>query len=55
VYARIAEPLPDVRLQKINFRFQVNQNPEIFGITVDGIVYIKNAIFLKKFNQSQST
>lgn len=53
-YARIAEPLPDIKLQKLYFRFEVDQNPKIFGITDDGIVYIKNAKLLKQFNHSQS-
>lgn len=55
-FARIAEPRPDVKLQKFNFQFEVDQNPEVFGITnKDGIVYIKNVKLLKRFNQSQST
>lgn len=55
-YARIAEPLPDEKLQKFIFKFEKTQNSEIFGITKKGgIVYIKNPIMLKQLNQSQHT
>lgn len=53
-YARIAEPLPNVKLQKFMFQLEKTQSSEIFGITKKGgIVYIKNTILLKQFNESQ--
>jgi len=57
-YVRVAEPLSSVKLQKLNFYFdnQDNQNSEVFGITKKGgIVFIKDAKLLKTFNYSLFT
>ncbi|XP_060872661.1 proto-oncogene tyrosine-protein kinase receptor Ret-like isoform X1 [Metopolophium dirhodum] len=57
-YARVAEPLSSVQLQKLNFYFdnQDNQDSEVFGITKKGgIVFIKDAKLLQTFNYSQFT
>jgi len=55
-YARVAEPLSSVKLQKLNFYFdnQDNHDSEVFGITKKGgIVFIKDAKLLQTFNYSQ--
>lgn len=55
-YARIAEPLSILKLQKLSFQLEKSQNSEVFGITrKGGIVYIKNANLLKQINEPQVT
>lgn len=54
-YIRVAEPLPGVKLQKLNFYLE-DQNSEVFGVTKKGgIVFIKDVKHLQTFNYSQIT
>uniref|UniRef100_A0A2H8TDK2 Proto-oncogene tyrosine-protein kinase receptor Ret n=1 Tax=Melanaphis sacchari TaxID=742174 RepID=A0A2H8TDK2_9HEMI len=54
-YVRVAEPLPNIKLQKLNFYLE-EQDSKVFGVTKKGgIVFIKDAAFLQTFNYSQFT
>lgn len=54
-YARIAEPKTTV-MELPKFDFHLDEDSKIFGITKkDGIVYVKDAIILKQFNQPNIT